>query len=73
MVNYAKPKEFPELWIFLIATPVAEAAVLSRNFIKLLLANGSITFFINGKPSFINGSRTMKPYFFTLSFFSNSF
>ena len=39
------------LWV-----PASTAAV-NPNYIKILLANGWSTFFINGKPTFTNGPR----------------
>ena len=43
---------------FWIAASVA-AAIDNPNDIKKLLANGLITFFINGKPVFSNGSKSL--------------
>ena len=46
----------PDPNIFLcIPTSAADAAAVNAKGIKTLLANGLITFFINGKPVFSNG------------------
>ena len=47
------------LFFFCIATSAADAAAVNPNGIKTLLANGLITFFINGNPVFNNGPRSL--------------
>ena len=48
----------PEPKIFLcIPAAVADAAAVNPNGTKILLANGLVTFFINGNPVFNNGPR----------------
>ena len=50
----------PELKIFLcIPASTANAVSVYPNGIKTLLANGLITFFINGNPVFNNGQRNL--------------
>ena len=50
----------PEPKIFLyIPASAADAAAVNPNGIKAHLANGLITFFINGNPVFINGPRSL--------------
>ena len=47
---------FPDPKIFLcVTTSAAEAAAVNPKGTKTLLANGLITFFINGDPVFSNG------------------
>ena len=46
--------------LFGIAASVADAATVFPNGIKPLSANGVSTFFINGKPAVINGSRKLR-------------
>ena len=47
---------FPHRKIFLcIPASAADAATVNRKEIKILLANGLITFLINGNPVFSNG------------------
>ena len=49
-----------DLKIFLcIPASAADAATVNHNGIKTLLANGVITFFINGNPVFSNGPRSL--------------
>ena len=49
-------KDFQTLTFFLcIPASAADAAAVSPKGIKTLLANGLITFFINGNPIFSNG------------------
>ena len=51
---------FPEPKIFLcIPASAADAAAVNPNRIKTLLANGLITFFINGNPVFSNGAKSL--------------
>ena len=48
-----------ELWIFFsIVVSVAEAVVINRNGIKMLLANGFSTFVNNDNPVFSNRPRS---------------
>ena len=50
----------PDPKIFLcIPASAADAAVVNPDEIKTLLANGLITFFINGNPVFSNGPRSL--------------
>ena len=50
----------PDPKIFLcIPASAADAAAINPNVIKTLLANGVITFFINGNPVFSNGPRSL--------------
>ena len=42
-----------------IPASAADAAAVNPNGIKTLLANGLISFFINGNPVFSNGPRTL--------------
>ena len=50
----------PELKIFLcILASAADAAAVSPNGIRTLLANRLITFFINGSPVFNNGPTSL--------------
>ena len=50
----------PDPKIFLcIPTSAADAAVVNPKGIKTLLANGLITFFINGNPVFSKGPRSL--------------
>ena len=44
---------------FCIPVSAADAAAVNPNGIKTLLANGFITFFINGNPVFNNGPRNL--------------
>ena len=44
---------------FLIVASVADAVAVNPNGINTLLANGVITFFINGRPTFTNGARNL--------------
>ena len=44
---------------FCIPSSAADAAAVNLNRIKTLLANGLITFFINGNPVFDNESRSL--------------
>ena len=46
---------------FFLCIPVsaADAAAVNPNGIKTILANGLITFFINGNPVFRNGSKSL--------------
>ena len=49
-----------EPWIFFgITTSIADAASVNPNGIQTLLASSLITFFINDKPTFIKGPRTL--------------
>ena len=51
---------FPEPKIFLcIPASAADAAAVNPNRIKTLLANGLITFFINGNLVFSNGAKSL--------------
>ena len=51
---------FPEPNIFLcIATSAADAAAVNAKGINKLLANGLVTFFINGNPVISNGSSNL--------------
>ena len=51
---------FPDPNIFLcIPTSAADAAAVNPKRINILLANGFITFFINGNPVFSNGSNSL--------------
>ena len=43
-----------------MAASVADAASANPNYTKTLSANGGSTFFINGKPAFINGLRKLR-------------
>ena len=50
----------PDPKVFLcIPVSAADAAVVNPKGIKMLLANGLITFFINGNPVFSNGPRSI--------------
>ena len=44
---------------FCIPASAADATAVNPNGIKKLLANGLITFFINGNPDFNNGPRSL--------------
>ena len=51
---------WPDPKIFLcIPASAADAAAVNPKGIKTLLANGLITFFINGNPAFSNGPRSL--------------
>ena len=51
----------PDLWIlFLIAASVADAATVNPNGIKTLLADSLSMSFINVKPVFCNGARSLQ-------------
>ena len=53
----------PDPKIFLcVPASAVNAAVLNPKGIKTLLANGLITFFINGNPVFSNGPRILQRY-----------
>ena len=58
------------MYFFCIPASAADAAAVNPNGIKTLLANGLITFFINGKPVFNNGPRSLprNPLFLTALF-----
>ena len=60
----------PDANIFLcIPASAADAAAVNSKGIKTLLANGLITFFINGNPVFSNGPRSLPrtpPYYIIL-------
>ena len=53
-VAVAEPSIF-----FCIPASAADATAVNPNGIKTLLANGLITFFINGNPVFNNGPRNL--------------
>ena len=60
VVCEAEDAEWPDPKIFLcIPASAADAAAVNPNGIKTLLANGLITFFINGTPLFNNGPRSL--------------
>ena len=54
---------------FCIPASAADAAAVNPNGIKTLLANGLITFFINGNPVFNNGPRNLPKKSFRLNDF----
>ena len=61
--------QVPDLWIlFWIAESVASAAAVKPKGVKILLAYGMSTSFINGKPIFINGPRALPRSFPSISF-----
>ena len=58
-------------WVFLwIAATISDAAAINPNVMETSLANDVTTFFIKGKPTFINESRTLpkNPHFLVISF-----
>ena len=58
----AKPEACPDLTFFKGFFASVAAAVVNINSIKTLLASGYNKLFLNGKPVFINGPRTLARY-----------
>ena len=58
---------------FCIPASAADAAAITPNRIKTLLANGLITFFVNGNPVFNNGPRSLYQFYISLYQFTYCF
>ena len=78
MLYYPKHRtkdNYDLILIFFLCIPesTAAAAAVNPKGIKTLLANGLITFFINGNPVFSNGPNSLSRILLIVSFFKIEF